>query len=693
MAIAPTYPGVYIEELPSPVHTIAGVATSITAFVGYTSRGIDNRAERILSFSDYERQFGGIDSQSEVSYAVQQFFANGGARAYVVRVPHTNALGAKVTFANLVFTALSSGTWANGNVLIDVDYNNVDQTAEATAFNLTITNLEDGTVETFPSASLNFNKTSYVLPVVNDPDTGSQIVNVALVAPWPGNVPPAGPPVQTGLIGGALALTTVNNTRVLAAVNTAFGGSNTATTVVADKDFGIGLTTTQPAPPLSPLPIDVKVFARNGSIPQTVAGLASRLEQTINAALAVSWPGASVSCSAVTPAGGTDQAIRIVGTFPGTSGQVGHNDANIAITAPSAASHLDDAAAALSLSAGLTSTNVAHYTTGTTNAFGSQAASAAGTDGSGLPGTAQLIGDQLAFTGIYALLKVDLFNLLSIPDATRPAAGNPGALDPNVDPNSIYGAAITLCEQSRAMLLIDPPPPVRDVASAVDWKTVQLAVHSPNGAAYFPRLRLPDPAKSFQLRTFAPSGVVAGLYSRIDGTRGVWKAPAGTEATLTGVRGAVYKLNDPENGVLNPLGLNCFRIFPIYGAVAWGARTLVGSDADASQWKYVPVRRLALYIEESLYRGTKWAVFEPNDEPLWAQLRLNIGAFMHNLFQQGAFQGSSPSTAYLVKCDKDTTTQNDIDNGVVNILVGFAPLKPAEFVVIQIQQLAGQLQT
>ncbi|HKM74520.1 MAG TPA: phage tail sheath C-terminal domain-containing protein [Stellaceae bacterium] len=632
-----------------------------------------------------------------MSYAVQQFFANGGAQAYVVRVPHTGAIGATVTFANLIFTALSSGAWANGNLLIDIDYNGVDQTAatgEVTAFNLTIANLEDGTVEPFPSVSLNLNKSSYVLPVVNDPDTGSQLANVALVAPWPGGNPPANPPVQTGLIGAALPLTTVNNTAVLAGVNTAIGGSNTATTVLSTADFGISLTTSQPPPPLSPLPLDIKVFARNGSIPQTVAGLASRLEQTINATLAVNWPSASVSCSAVTPPGGTNQAIRVDGTFPGASGQVGNNDAEIAIAAPSVASLFSDASTTLGFApAALTSTNVAHYTMGTTNTFGSQTASGVGTDGSGLPGTTQLVGDQLAFTGIYALLKVDQFNLLSIPDATRAAAGDPNSLDPNVDPNSIYGAAITLCEQSYAMLLVDAPPPVRDVTSAVDWKTVQLAVHSPNGAAYFPRLRLPDPANNYQLRTFSPSGVVAGLYARIDGTRGVWKAPAGTEATLTGVQAAVYKLSDPENGVLNPLGLNCFRIFPIYGAVAWGARTLVGSDAEASQWKYVPVRRLALYIEESLYRGTKWAVFEPNDEPLWAQLRLNIGAFMHNLFQQGAFQGSSPSTAYLVKCDQDTTTQNDIDAGVVNVLVGFAPLKPAEFVVIQIQQLAGQLQT
>jgi uncharacterized protein len=183
------------------------------------------------------------------------------------------------------------------------------------------------------------------------------------------------------------------------------------------------------------------------------------------------------------------------------------------------------------------------------------------------------------------------------------------------------------------------------------------------------------------------------LFARIDATRGVWKAPAGTETTLTGVQSLVYKLSDSENGALNPLGLNCARTFPVYGTVMWGARTIVGADAQASQWKYIPVRRLALFLEESLYRGSQWVVFEPNDEPLWAQIRLNIGAFMQDFFRQGAFQGSTPKDAYFVKCDKDTTTQNDINLGIVNIVVGFAPLKPAEFVVIKIQQMAGQIQT
>jgi phage tail sheath protein FI len=192
------------------------------------------------------------------------------------------------------------------------------------------------------------------------------------------------------------------------------------------------------------------------------------------------------------------------------------------------------------------------------------------------------------------------------------------------------------------------------------------------------------------VRSFANSGAIAGIYARTDATRGVWKAPAGTEAVVRGVRALDYVLTDPENGVLNPLGLNALRLFPAFGPIAWGARTLVGSDSLASEWKYVPVRRLALFIEESLFRGTQWVVFEPNDEPLWAQIRLNVGAFMNNLFRQGAFQGSTPRDAYLVQCDSSTTTQDDINLGIVNITVGFAPLKPAEFVIIKLQQLAGQ---
>jgi phage tail sheath protein FI len=180
--------------------------------------------------------------------------------------------------------------------------------------------------------------------------------------------------------------------------------------------------------------------------------------------------------------------------------------------------------------------------------------------------------------------------------------------------------------------------------------------------------------------------------ARTDTDRGVWKAPAGLQATLTGVPDLAVRLSDDQNGQLNPLGINCLRAFPVVGRVVWGARTLAGADMLASDWKYVPVRRLALYLEESLYRGTQWVVFEPNDEPLWAQIRLSVGSFMHEQFRQGAFQGATPREAYFVKCDGETTTQADRDRGIVNILVGFAPLKPAEFVVIRLQQIAEQLE-
>ena len=186
------------------------------------------------------------------------------------------------------------------------------------------------------------------------------------------------------------------------------------------------------------------------------------------------------------------------------------------------------------------------------------------------------------------------------------------------------------------------------------------------------------------------SGTLAGVYGRTDSERGVWKAPAGIDAALRGVQSLEYKLTDAENGVLNPLGVNALRMFRDSGNVSWGARTMDGSDQRGSEWKYIPVRRTALFIEESLFRGTQWVVFEPNDESLWVQIRMNVGSFMQRLFQQGAFQGASPREAFFVKCDSGTTTQDDIDRGIVNILVGFAPLKPAEFVIIRIQQIADR---
>ncbi|HET6554610.1 MAG TPA: phage tail sheath C-terminal domain-containing protein [Dyella sp.] len=292
-------------------------------------------------------------------------------------------------------------------------------------------------------------------------------------------------------------------------------------------------------------------------------------------------------------------------------------------------------------------------------------------------------------TGMYALKKVDLFNLLCIPPDQR--GGNTSA--------DVYRDAMAFCADRRALLIVDAPWDWSS-ANAITGNNNKVLTDlnltgtgARNAALFFPRVLESDPARQGQIDTFVPCGIIAGVMARTDTQRGVWKAPAGLDATLNGIQGLSVVLTDAENGQLNPIGVNCLRSFPASGPVVWGSRTLRGSDQLADDYKYIPVRRLALYIEESLFRGTQWVVFEPNDDPLWAQIRLNVGAFMHNLFRQGAFQGKTPTDAYFVKCDSETTTQNDINLGIVNIVVGFAPLKPAEFVVIQLQQMAGQIQT
>ena len=310
-----------------------------------------------------------------------------------------------------------------------------------------------------------------------------------------------------------------------------------------------------------------------------------------------------------------------------------------------------------------------------------------------LPQTADLIGSESAFTGIYALEKIDLFNILCLADATRAMASDPRKLDPTVEPNSIFSAAMAYCKKRRAFLIVDPPPDVADVASGVDWKSSGLTVHDLNGAAYFPRLKLRDPLNDFQMRVFAPCGAVAGLYSRIDAARGVWKAPAGTEATMTGVQGLVYTLTDAENGALNPLGLNCFRTFPVFGTVVLGSPDARRRRCRSERMEIRARQTVrALHGREPVPRAHVGRL-RAERPSLWAQIRLNVGAFMQTLFRQGAFQGTTPRDAYFVKCDQETTTQNDINLGIVNIVVGFAPLKPAEFVIIKIQQMAGQIQT
>jgi len=342
----------------------------------------------------------------------------------------------------------------------------------------------------------------------------------------------------------------------------------------------------------------------------------------------------------------------------------------------------DDAAATLMQLTAAATVNVAAYPFGSSLIdTGAYARGVAGANGLP-PGASELVGAEadIQGRGLYALRKADLFNLLAIPRAA--------SLD-DAQMRQVVQNGIAFCEARRAFMIVDIPESVNEAAEVQDWLAAHGSLRSPNAALFFPRLRIADPKAGNQPRSFAASGSLAGLFARTDGERGVWKAPAGVEATLRGVNALDCSVNDAGNGTLSPLAINCLRVFPGGRLVNWGARTLAGADAAGSQWKYIPVRRLALMLEESLWRGTRWVVFEPNDEPLWAAIRLAIGAYLHALFRQGAFQGRSPAEAYFVRCDAATTTQDDRSQGIVNIEVGFAPLKPAEFVVIRIQQRPG----
>ncbi len=651
MPITPTYPGVYIEEIPSGVRTITGVSTSVAAFIGYFKRGQMNQAVQIFSVADFERNFGGLDIKSEASYAIQQFFLNGGTEAWVVRTAAVNesdstqnAQAAAIDLKNLTngsgvsvlrATAINEGEWGD-NVRIDVDYNTTDPTS---TFNLTVTEvaivggkLQPVTTETFRNLIIDESQSNHVVDVVND---GSKLIKLELV----GNPNSSQRPAQTGTISAPITDTVLSEL-----------AENDQMAVSLEEGMNLGtVTLVEPVPTTAAL-LAARLQAQNRAI--------SGLEKAT-----VTLIGSTSTQVFLQIKSGTGNASDVLSFSGGLANNLGLNNPG--------------------------RSNVQQYVLGADTPVAAQAlpngAQQAGADGNPPDATA-LIGNPDEKTGLYALADVDIFNILCIPGTTK--------LE-DTQAAQVISTAEAFCEEQRAFYIVDVPheDQTRDeVPEIKDWLDDNSTLRNKNAALYFPRPLVADPLNDFRLRKVVASGLMAGLYARTDSDRGVWKAPAGTEATLRGVQKLEYVLTDPENGTLNPLGINCLRNFPIYGNVSWGARTLDGSDQQASEWKYIPVRRLALFIEESLYRGTQWVVFEPNDEPLWAQIRLNIGAFMNNLFRQGAFQGKTPREAYLVKCDKETTTQNDIDRGIVNIVVGFAPLKPAEFVIIKLQQLAGQIE-
>ena len=288
----------------------------------------------------------------------------------------------------------------------------------------------------------------------------------------------------------------------------------------------------------------------------------------------------------------------------------------------------------------------------------------------------RLAGNQF---GIWAFDKTAPINLLCIPP-----------FSPQVDVDfDTWQAALKYCKTRKAFLIVDPPSNwenVKDVSLGVE----KMGLRDENAAIYFPYLQITDPLKRNSNFLLAPSGAIAGIIARIDLNRGVWKAPAGVDANFANNPKLSVPLIDVEIEELNQQGINSLRDLSNVGSVIWGARTIIGCDQYASEWKYIPVRRTALFIEKSLMWGLQWVVFEPNDEPLWAQIRMRAGNFLNDLFRQGAFAGNTPDKAYFVNCDQETITPSDIVQGKVNLLVGFAPLKPAEFIILKLQFTTNQ---
>jgi uncharacterized protein len=630
MPTALTYPGVYVEEISSGVRTITGVATSITAFIGFALKGPTNEPVRIQNFGDYERLFGGLTQDSTMSYAVQQFFRNGGGDALIVRLSNPGKQATLDLGGGLNLIAFNPGV--DGNRLrVTIDYDNIDP-AQPELFNLTINQLNDqNVVESSESLkAINFNEIaqkikskSKLIKIVGNPTFTARPAAVADQAFANGGENGAKTAKLRLDVKKDAANAAVTEFLVLTASSEGSWGSKLEAIVDHDTDD------------------DTTVF---NLIIRYVDGDLVRSEKIRNLSMDATSPRYLVDVLKE-----ESEFVRIDSLTDLPAGK-GIPDV-IDIDSPKKVADADQ-----------------------------------GVDGTPGGNTSLYTGSESKKTGLYALEKADLFNLLCIPPIKRDAETS----------QEIWSEALNYCVKRRAMLIIDPP---------ISWETKDKALaglssfrstfgkNKNYAAIFFPRIKLADPLKDNRLELFPPCGVVAGIFARTDSQRGVWKAPAGIEAGLSGVRGLQINLTDGENGQLNPLGVNCLRFFNAYGNVVWGSRTLDGDDRVASEWKYIPVRRLALFLEESLYRGTQWVVFEPNDEPLWAQIRLNLGAFMNNLFRQGAFQGKSPREAYFVKCDQETTTQNDINLGIVNIVIGFAPLKPAEFVVLKFQQIAGKIDT
>lgn len=641
----PTYPGVYVEEVPSGVRPIAAASTSVAAFIGVAERGPVSEAVKVFNFTEYQNRYGGFLPGSFLSHAVYQFFNNGGTQCYIVRVAGANAAIANIVLRDraatnsqpsVTISANSPGAW--GNQLAVVIANGTNDPVNE--FNLAVFQQDElSPLERFDDLSMVPGTQNFVETAT----TSSRYIRVTINA--------ANNNAQAGTSRGAAAPLGLASPKtrfriningdgfqevdLQAAVPNAVPDLNSATNIAAAVQARVRALTKLRSS------TDQNAFANflcavNNGVLLLTSGVASA-SSSIKVAPAAN---SSQDATGLLRLGVLNGGVETLGAT------VLRPQSNPPRTPPDNYFFIGDNSAP--------TTEVVSVT--------------AGSDGSAITT------DQPYIDAFPKLDDKEDASLLAVPGIGSPA---------------LIGAAMNYCANrslSDCFFIGDMTQTDDTVEEAKNFRTAITPKNS-YGAIYAPWVRMLDPTGRSSIPILAPpSGFVAGLYAKTDGQRGVWKAPAGTSAALGGSVGLAVNLTDTQQGNLNPLNVNVIRQFAGSGIVLWGARTVTSDPA----WNYISVRRMTIFLRVSIYRGIQWAVFEPNDEDLWSSLRLSIGSFMMSLFRQGAFQGSTPAQAFFVKCDNETTTQDDIDAGVVNVLVGFAPLKPAEFVVVKISQKVGQ---
>lgn len=659
----PTYPGVYVEEVSSGVRPIALASTSTAAFIGQAEKGSITEAKRIFNFTQFQTYYGGFLNTSFLAHAVYQFFNNGGSIAYIVRVVGENTATAGLVLADrasipqetMTISAASPGAWGN-DIEIEISDGTVDPDNE---FNILVyqgSGEDADLVESFENLSMIDTATNFVETVTSTSKYIRVEVNDA-------NPTLATTEAQGASIGGAAPVVPLAAPETRMRININGDGYQEI-----DLTDGVGDDSSQAdnLDTAANVATAIQYVVHNEIAPLRAStaeaaftGFTAEVETIESTDVLVLRSGTSGAASSVAIARAADSANNATGYLSLGKLDGGSETLGAAVTRPQSISFAVDSA---------------RYALGDhspTAATGPVISIEAGSDGD------PIINEQPYIDALARLDDKDDVSLICIP----------GVASPN-----IFGEAINYCNNTRPLsdcFFIGDMPQDYDTVEEAQGFVAGISPKNSYGAVYMPWLYMIDPTgASSQPIAVPPSGYVAGMYAQTDAKRGVWKAPAGTVAAVAGATGLIVNLTDVEQGLLNPTPyhVNVVRQFAASGRVIWGARTIT-SDAE---WNYIPVRRMAILLRVSIYRGIQWAVFEPNDEPLWAALRLNITSFMMTLYRRGAFQGSTPSQAFFVKVDSETTTQDDINAGIVNIQIGFAPLKPAEFVIVQISQKAGQ---